>query len=74
MKKIKLLPSVLMLALCIGILGIGIYAANPTNNVITGTITVNAANAGIKVEVFEGQEATGDAFKTATRCTQIILF
>ncbi len=59
MKRIKLLPSVLMLALCIGILGIGIYAANPTNNVISGTITVTAANAGIKVEVFEGQDTTG---------------
>lgn len=49
MKKLKLLPSVLMLVLCIAVLGLGVYAATPATNVITGQITVNAANAEVEI-------------------------
>ena len=44
MKRMKLIPSILLLVLCIGVLGLGVYAASPTSNAITGTITVNSAN------------------------------
>ena len=44
MKRLKFLPAVLMLVLCVGILAIGIYAITPTKNTIDGTITVNPSN------------------------------
>ena len=58
MKKIKLLPSLILLALCVAVLGIGIYAASPASNQITGTVTVNAANSPIKVQAFLGAVAS----------------
>lgn len=54
MKKIKLLPSVLMLVLCIGVLGLGVYAATPATNTITGQITVNSANAQVEISAYVG--------------------
>ena len=53
MKKIKLIPSLILLALCIAILGIGIYAAAPAGNTITGTVTVTAANAEVEISVYQ---------------------
>ena len=41
-KKLKFLPTILMLVLCVGVLAIGIYAAGTTTNNIQGTITINA--------------------------------
>ena len=49
MKKFKFLPGVLMLVLSIAVLGLGVYAANPGTNSVTGTIKVNAA--GNQVEI-----------------------
>ena len=53
MKKIKLIPSLILLALCIAILGIGIYAAAPAGNTITGTVTITAASAEVEVSVYQ---------------------
>ena len=63
MKRIKLIPSILLLVLCIGVLGLGVYAASPTSNAITGTITVNSANNEVILSVFECDE---DGNKKAT--------
>ena len=53
MKKIKLIPSLILLALCIAILGIGIYAAAPAGNTITGTVTITAANAPVSIALYD---------------------
>ncbi len=42
MKKSKLIPSILLLVLCIAVLGVGIYAAIPTSTSIEGTLTIIA--------------------------------
>ena len=52
MKKLKLLPTVLMLVLCVGVLAIGVYAISPTKNTITGTITINASNPAFTIQVY----------------------
>lgn len=49
MKRLKLLPSILMLVLCVGVLAVGIYAAAPISHTIGGTITVSAS--GLKVQI-----------------------
>ena len=52
-RKIKIIPSVLLLVLCLAVLGVGIYAAKPASNTITGTVTVNAANAEVEISVYQ---------------------
>ena len=54
MKKLKILPSLLMLVLCFGVLAVGIYALTPTQNAISGTITVNTANSPVKIQTYLG--------------------
>ncbi len=49
MKKAKIFSSVLLLVLCLGILGVGIYAAAPANNKISGKIKVNAASSSVSI-------------------------
>ena len=56
MKKIKILPSILMLVACVAILGVGVFAVAPTKNTISGTITVNTANTPVALEVIKGTE------------------
>ncbi len=56
MKKTKLIPSVLILILCLGVLGVGIYAATPANNKISGTIKVNAASANVEITGYIGDD------------------
>ena len=43
MKKLKLLPSIIMLALCAGVFAMGVYAFNPSINNVAGTVTVTSA-------------------------------
>ena len=52
MKKVKLLPSILMLVMCIAVLGVGIYAVSPAKNNVTGTITVIASNPEISITAY----------------------
>ena len=44
MKRLKFLPSVLMLVLSIAVLGLGVYAASPSTNTVTGSIKINASS------------------------------
>lgn len=45
-----MLPAMLLLVLCVGVLCMGIYAATPNSNQITGSITVNSANPEVHIE------------------------
>ena len=49
MKKFKLLPSLIMLVLCIGVLAIGVYALSPISNSIAGTISISAGKASLAI-------------------------
>ena len=49
MKKFKLLPSLIMLVLCIGVLAVGVYALTPISNSIAGTISISAGKASIAI-------------------------
>ncbi len=49
MKKVKLIPSLIMLMLCIGVLSVGIYALNPISNSIAGTISISAGKASLAI-------------------------
>ena len=53
MKKLKILPSILMLTLCIAILGVGVFAVAPTQNTISGSITINSANLEIGIKAYK---------------------
>ena len=69
MKKFKIVPSLILLALCVAVLGIGIYAASPASNQITGTVTVTAANVSVTIEAYSGSTATGDPIASITTRT-----
>ena len=43
MKRFRLLPSIVMLALCVGVLCVGVFALNPISNSISGTINISAS-------------------------------
>ena len=49
MRKYKLLPSIFMLMLCMGILTVGAFALNPISNSISGTISVSAGKASLAI-------------------------
>ena len=52
MKKIKLLPIVFMLALCVGVLSVGVFALTPTKNTFSGKITINSTNPQINLTAY----------------------
>lgn len=58
MRKLKLLPTVLMLVLCVGVLAIGVWAITPSKNTITGTITIGAVPAEVQIDCYIG-DSTG---------------
>lgn len=60
MKKRKLIPSLLVLLLCVAVLGVGIYAARPASNRISGTVTINAANAQVEITAFLDEVVVSD--------------
>lgn len=53
MKKFKILPSILMLVMCVGVLAVGIYAVGPSQNNVVGTISVKASGVGVTVSVYK---------------------
>ena len=59
MKKFKFLPSVLMLIACIAVLAVGVFAVSPTQNTISGSITINASNPEILISAYK-HKANGD--------------
>lgn len=58
MKKLKYLPSFIMLILCLSVLGIGVYSATTGSNTITGKLTVNASGYEVEIAVYEGTDST----------------
>ena len=50
----------LMLVLCIGVLGVGIFAMNPITNNITGNIVVTAANAEVRITPYVNSESANN--------------
>ena len=58
MKRLKFLPTILMLVLCVGVLAIGIYAITPSKNTIDGTITIGASPAEVQIDCYVG-DSTG---------------
>ena len=58
-RRLKIVPSILLLVLCLGILGVGIYAAKPASNTISGTVTVTAANARVLIDVYKDKVEEG---------------
>ncbi len=60
MKKFKLLPSMLMLVMCVGVLAVGIYAVSPAQNNVTGTISVIASNPEISITAYYESVADGN--------------
>ena len=49
MKKVKLIPSLIMLVLCIGVLAVGVFALSPISNSIAGTISISAGKASLAI-------------------------
>ena len=56
MKKFKLLPVLILLIFCLGAFAVGIYSIAPSQNSITGTITINAAEQEVIISVFTYNE------------------
>ena len=52
MKKIKFLPTILMLVLCTSVLAVGIFALTPSKNDVDGIIAVKGVNTPVSIEVF----------------------
>ena len=69
MKKFKYIPSIMLLLLCVTVLVIGIKAAKPISNNVTGTATISSVNSkvGIKIcTVTDGVETVVSSGETRT--------
>ena len=52
-----MLPSIMMLVLCVGVLAVGVFAAlSPTENKVAGKITINATNSPVTTRVYRTDE------------------
>ncbi len=71
MKKAKMLPSILMLVLCVGVLAMGVYAAMPVSHSITGSINVTAAGAEVEIIAYldDSDDTTADVAVSSTTPT-----
>ena len=67
MKRFRLLPSILMLVLCVGILAVGIYAVSPAQNNVTGTISVIASNVEVEITAYSSTNKS-----TATQISDVV--
>lgn len=52
MKKSRIILGILLLVLCVAILAVGVYAASPANNKVSGTIKVTAADAQVEITAY----------------------
>ncbi len=52
MKRTKLFPCAVLLALLIAILGVAVYVAKPSENKITATVKINASNALVHITAY----------------------
>ncbi len=69
MKRAKLIPSILMLVLCVAVLAVGIYAVSPAQNNVTGTISVIASNVEVEITAYLGTAKTTKVSDTITART-----
>ena len=53
MKNFKNFPAIMLILLCVAVIGIGIYAASPSSNTITGTATIITGGAELKISVYQ---------------------
>ena len=60
MKKLKLLPSVLMMIMCVGVLAVGVFAISPIVSTIGGTLSISAAK-GVKVAVYNSESMSANS-------------
>lgn len=67
MKRSKIMPSILMLIVCIAVLGIGIYAATPTTHSVMGTINITAAGSFVELTAYVGEDRTVASDSVLTR-------
>ncbi len=59
MNKLKLYTSLVILILCVGIVGVGVYAAIPTKNSVYGSITFSASNL-VELSGYIGDSSSAD--------------
>ncbi len=52
MKKAKIATCLILLCLCTAIIGVGVYVALPTNNLITGSVTLNPIVENVDVDLY----------------------
>lgn len=67
MKRAKIIPSLLMLVLCVATLCVGIYAATPTSHSIAGKINITSAGSLIEAQAFLGTTDTELSDPISTR-------
>ena len=60
MKKLKFLPSVLMMIMCVGVLAVGVFAISPIVSTIGGTLSISAAQ-GVKVAVYNSESMSANS-------------
>ena len=65
MKKAKLIPSILMLVLLLGVVSVGIYAAKPSVNNITGSLTIVPPDALVEISASVGNTQIIDPQRVA---------
>ena len=65
MKKAKLIPSILMLVLLLGVVSVGIYAAKPSVNNITGSLTIVPPDALVEISASVGNTEVIDTQRVA---------
>jgi len=73
MKRTKLNLIIVVLVLCVSVLGIGIFAATPIGNPITGTVTVTASNAEVTIQAFLGDSSGTPITSSASTRTSMSL-
>ncbi len=73
MKKIRLLPSFLMLVLCVVSLVVGAYALKPKKSNVQGTISISASNAEVEITAYLGANKTTKVSNTvSTRANSVV--
>ena len=53
MKKLKFLPMLFMLLVCLGVFGLGVYAGTPSKNDVTGNINVGHLNSKVIISAYK---------------------
>lgn len=73
MKKTRLIPCLIMLILCVGVLAFGIYAVNPVSNQVIGTVNIKAASAEVEITIYLGENKATKISKTVKTRTSAVV-